>query len=141
MDIRSLMLQFSVSRYRMRGTKPLSYQAADDRFRLLFFEQFLQSYLKIVVLLYADDTVLLAENVNELHELLNEFHNYWKLWKLDANTDKSKIVIFGDRTRNHPDIIFDDKPLEVLDSFKYLGILLSKSRNFHKTKHHVAEQV
>ena len=59
---------------------------------------------------------------------------------MDANTDKSKIVIFGDRTRNHPDIIFDDKPLEVLDSFKYLGVLLPKSRNFHQTKNHVAEQ-
>ena len=82
----------------------------------------------------------ICRKVNELQELLNEFHIYCKLWKLDVNTDKSKIVIFGDRTRNRPDIIFDDKPLEVLDSFKYLGLVLPKSRNSHQTENHVAEQ-
>ena len=46
-----------------------------------------------------------------------------------------KIVIFGDRTRN-ADIIFDDEQ----DSFKYLGVLLPKSHNFHQTKSHIAEQ-
>lgn len=94
----------------------------------------------MIILLYADDAILFAENENVLQELLNEFNNYCKLWKLDVNTEKSKIVIFGDRSKNHTNITFDDKPIEILDSFKYLGVLLPKSRSFHQTKKHIAEQ-
>ena len=100
----------------------------------------MQSYLKIIVILYADDTVLFAENENELQDLLNEFQNYCNIWKLDINTEKTKIVIFGDRTRRHNNILIDNKPIEIVDSFKYLGILLPKTRNFLQTKKHAADQ-
>lgn len=103
-------------------------------------EESLQSYLKLVVLLYADDTILFAESEEELQELLNEFHDYCTLWKLNVNIDKSKIVIFGDRTRLHKNIMINDTPLEIVDSYKYLGVLMPKSRSFHQTKKHAIEQ-
>ena len=90
--------------------------------------------MKIIVILYADDTVLFAENENELQDLLNDFQNYCTIWKLDINTETNKIVIFGDRTRRHNNILIDNKPIESVDSFKYLGILLPKTRNFLQTK-------
>ena len=117
-----------------------SHLSDQDRFGLNFLDETLQSYLKIMVLLYADDTVLFAENENELQDLLNEFQNYCKIWKLDVNVEKTKIVIFGDRTRRHNDILIDSTPLEIVDAFKNLGVLLAKTRNFLQTKKHAADQ-
>ena len=72
-----------------------SHLSDQDRFGLKFLDETLQSYLKIIVLLYADDTVLYAENENELQDLLNEFQNYCNIWKLVINTEKNKIVILA----------------------------------------------
>ena len=50
------------------------------------------------------------------------------------------MVIFGDKSK-HPSLItFNDQPLEVVDCFKYLGVVLPKSRSFYQTKKHVVEQ-
>lgn len=51
-------------------------------------------YLKLYVLLYADDTVVLAESPVELQQALDAMYQYCNLWKLNVNTDKTKIVIF-----------------------------------------------
>ena len=48
----------------------------------------LVSYLKIYVLLYADDKILLAESPEELHE----FILWWLEFKI--NVSKTKVVFF-----------------------------------------------
>ena len=45
-------------------------------------EEKLFVYLKIFILLYADDTVLMAETATDLQTQLNWFCKYCKLWKL-----------------------------------------------------------
>ena len=52
-------------------------------------------YLRLIVLLYADDTVLLANNETDLQRTLDEFDTYCKTWKLNVNIDKTKVVVFG----------------------------------------------
>ena len=90
--------------------------------------------MKLVVLLYADDAVLFAESEEELQQLLNEFQSYCVRWKLNGNPEKSKIVIFGHRSRQRA-FSFNEQPIEVVDSFKNLGVLLPKTRSFsHKKK-------
>ena len=37
------------------------------------------------------------------------------------------IVIFGDRSRHHDNISFNGQPIEIVDCFKYLGVILPKS--------------
>ena len=101
----------------------------------------LQSFLKIVVLLYADDTVLFAESEDEMQLLLNDFSKYCKDWKLNINVDKTKFLIFGDRRRRrNENITLNGSKLENVDAYKYLGIMFSKSRSFNMTKKHVVEQ-
>ena len=51
-------------------------------------------YLKLYQLLYADDTIILAESHVELQAALNTMHLYCKPWKLEVNASKTKIVIF-----------------------------------------------
>ena len=51
-------------------------------------------FLKLFVLLYADDTVIFAENATELQIALNAMFQYCNLWKLKVNSNKTKVVVF-----------------------------------------------
>lgn len=52
------------------------------------------SYLRLYVLLYADDTILLAESETELQRCLDALYSYCDTWGLQINTSKTKIVVF-----------------------------------------------
>lgn len=54
----------------------------------------LDTYLKILILLYADDTVLMSETAERMQQMLNTFNEYCKIWKLHVNADKTKVIIF-----------------------------------------------
>ena len=58
------------------------------------FENDLQIYVKLFTILYADDTVLLAESAEELQSELNYFYEYCEKWNLKVNTNKSKVMFF-----------------------------------------------
>jgi hypothetical protein len=45
-------------------------------------ENVLDIYLKLFIMLYADDTALLAETANNLQAQLDSFYEYCNLWKL-----------------------------------------------------------
>ena len=49
----------------------------------------LDIYLKIFILLYADDTVLMSENVDGMQTMLNVFSEYYNSWKLQVNIAKT----------------------------------------------------
>ena len=54
-------------------------------------------FLKIFVLLYADDTVIFGTDENQFQANLDLFFEYATTWKLDINYDKTKIMTFGTR--------------------------------------------
>ena len=111
-----------------------SFLLRGNNFGQHIFEDSLQCYLKLVVLLYADDRMLFAESIEELQDLLDKFLIYCSQWKLKVNHEKTKVVIFGDKSK-HPSLIkFNDQPLEVVDCFKYLGVILPKQEVFIKPK-------
>ncbi len=60
-------------------------------------------FLRLYILLYADDTILLAENPEDLQKGLNALNNYCTNWDLSVNASKTKIVIFsrGKTRRKH----------------------------------------
>jgi hypothetical protein len=58
------------------------------------FENDLQIDVNLFTILYANDTVLLAESVAELHSELNYFYEYCEKWNLKVNTNKSKVMVF-----------------------------------------------
>ena len=85
------------------------------------------------VLLYADDTIVMAETPDELHYALNAVYNYCSLWKLTVNTSKTKIVIFSrGKVRNVPTFLFGKDTLEVVDDYTYLGTTFNFNGNFKK---------
>ena len=50
---------------------------------------------KMFVLLYADDTMLLAESSDDLQHALNIFEIFCTEWKLTVNIEQTKIIVFG----------------------------------------------
>ena len=55
--------------------------------------------LNMFVLLYADDTIVLAENACELQKALDAVHDYCGMYNLTVNTKKTKIIVFS-RTKS-----------------------------------------
>ncbi len=100
------------------------------------------STLKLFILLYADDAVLLSETREDLQLGLNTLHDYCKRWKMILNTDKTKIVVFraGGRLARLDKWYYGNVELDVVSHFSYLGIVLSQSGSFSRTQQTLAKQ-
>lgn len=88
------------------------------------------SLLKIFILLYADDTVIIAESANDLQEALNTYEQYCENWKLKVNTSKTKIVVFSKGRQPVYNFTFKNEPIEAVNEYTYLGIYFNRSGSF-----------
>ena len=67
----------------------------------------LVSYLKLYILMYADDTVLLAESPGDLQKYLDTPNEYCNNFDLKINTSKTKIFILSrGKLKNIPSFKF-----------------------------------
>ena len=95
-------------------------------------------YIKMYIILYADDTVILAESPRELQMSLDAMQSYCNIWKLNINTSKTKIVIFSrGKVRKYPKFNFRNSSIDVIDNFTYLGIVFNYNGKFGKAKKNV----
>ena len=62
-----------------------------------YTDEEITAYLKLLVLLYADDTVIFGTDPHSFQENLNIFYKYCELGKLQINYNKTKIIISGTR--------------------------------------------
>lgn len=93
----------------------------------------IELYVKLFVLLYADDTIVLAESELELQAALNAVSVYCKDNDLTVSLTKTKVIIFSSgRITKHRDFIFNNKPVEVVDDYIYLGTTFNFNGNFSK---------
>ena len=112
----------------------------NNGFNLELNDDYMDVYLKLIVLLYADDTVIFSKSEDQFVSVFNTFTNHCSPWKLNINYDKTKILVFGDRTRRNRNIGVDHHEIETVDSFKFLGVMFSKNRKFAMAKTHVVIQ-
>jgi len=56
-----------------------------------FRDEMSNNYMKLMVLLYADDTILLSNSAAGLQKALNDLSKYCKEWKLKVNGSKTKL--------------------------------------------------
>lgn len=88
-------------------------------------------FIKLLAILYADDTILMSDDKEKFQELLDSFTRYCNLWKLKINVSKTKVMIFGGNTRsNNATFFLDDEPVEIVREFKYLGTLFTQNGRF-----------
>ena len=90
-------------------------------------------YLEILILLYADDTVIFGTDPNSFQGNLNAFYEYCKLWKLQINFNKTKIMVFGMRNTDNLHFKIGENDISICKEFKYLGVTFSQSRSFYKS--------
>ena len=89
------------------------------------------TYLRILILLYADYVLLISESANGLQNALNAFSLYCKQWKLKVSTNKTKIMVFSKRKFGIDSFfLFDNTKLEICEDISYLGISLNYNGSF-----------
>ena len=93
------------------------------------------TYFKLYILLYADDTVILAENPNDLQASLNEMEKYCDTFDLHINVNKTKILIFSrGKLRKHHIFNFGEHILDTVDEYNYLGLVFNYNAKFKNCK-------
>ena len=96
----------------------------------------LDVFLKLYVLLYADDSILIAESERALQEGLNALESYCKLNNIIVNTDQSKektkvMICSRAKPRTIPNFTYGNDPIEVVFQYTYLGIRFNYNGEFH----------
>jgi hypothetical protein len=95
------------------------------------------TFARLCVLLYADDTVILAESADELQDALDALSAYCKRWDLTVNLSKTNVVIFskGRITTKLPKsgkFLFEGSEVKVVDDYTYLGVIFNYNGSFIK---------
>ena len=88
--------------------------------------------MNLSCLLYADDTIILAETPKELQKV-DAVDSYCQTWHLTVNASKTKTIIFSrGKVRRIPEFVYGGGTLEVVDDFVYLGVRFNYNGNFKK---------
>ena len=78
----------------------------------------LNVFIKLFVILYADDTVILTDTKKGMQNALNIFQSYCEIWKLEVNVNKTKVIIFSKgKIRPKYEFKLQTKTLEIVDSY------------------------
>lgn len=90
--------------------------------------------LNIRLLLYADDIVVLAEDIKTMQKMIKNLEIYCKTWNLEVNLSKSEMVIFrkGGRISKNEQFIFNGEPIRITSEYTYLGVTLTPKMCFSK---------
>ena len=62
------------------------------------------------------------------------------MWKLKVNLSKTKVVVFNSQTNKNLSFHLGGQPIEISKSYKYLGVIFSKSGNFLQARKHIVDQ-
>ena len=87
----------------------------------------------LLALLYADDLALVSTSAAGLQRQLDVLHDYARRWGLTVNVDKTKAVVYkaaSNSVCSNPALVYDGMPIEVVESFKYLGVDLHCTKPF-----------
>ena len=87
--------------------------------------------LKLFTLLYADDTIVLAETERELQSALDAVNEYCNNMHLTVNTQKTKVMIFSrGKVRKYHNFMFDSSIWGVTYEYVYLGVNFTYNTSF-----------
>ena len=96
--------------------------------------------IKLFLIAYADDQVLFATSPASLQSLITDLENYCNMNKLKINSRKTKIMIFekSSRQTSYNFYIYNER-IEIVNSFRYLGILFFRNGNWYRTQKCISE--
>ena len=110
-------------------------------FYIIYANDLSEVVKKCEIALYADDTVLFTSNpdfgkaTSDLQEDINSLSDWCNNNGIMANTDKTKVMVFGNPTVlkkvSQPKIMLNGVPLQVVSEYKYLGVTLDNYLTFN----------
>ena len=88
--------------------------------------------IQIMILLFADDVLLLSHTIIGLQQQLNILHDTANRLGLVVNMDKSKIIVFrkGGYLSARERWVYNGQILEIVNQYKYLGVYFSTGLSF-----------
>ena len=90
-------------------------------------------FINMYTLLYADDTLILAESPTELQSALNEVSVFCDTWGLSINKTKTNVVIFSKGfVRTKYNFKIGNIDVATVSEYPYLGILFNFKGKFNK---------
>ena len=89
--------------------------------------------MKLYILLYADDTIIMADSPDDLQATLNGLYDYCKAWSLSVNISKTKVVIFSKgKVRRFPKFYLGKEEVDVAYDYVNLGVTFNYNGTFTK---------
>ena len=84
---------------------------------------------------YADDTVLISDDEQNLHEMIVSLKNESEVRELNINKQKTKLMVFS-KSRNVPtsNIYLDNEKIKQVQGFEYLGSIITSDVKCDKDK-------
>ena len=95
--------------------------------------------IQLFLLLFADDAAVFTQDPQSLQLILNDIEQYCNMWKLKLNVNKTKIMILENGRHTNYDFFLYNTRVEVVKSFKYLGVYLHKNGKWNRTQSHIAQ--
>ena len=89
--------------------------------------------LNLSVLMYADDTVIMAENEHDMQMNIDLLNDYCKCNKLNVTISKTKSMVFArykTMLHNIPTFTFGNIDLEHIEDYIYLGVCFNWNGSF-----------
>ena len=110
----------------------------------IIFMNDIKNNLESEVLIFADDTTLLASGLNteqtssQLNRDLTKIQLWSSTWKVKFNAEKSKNMVFSNKQLlNIPTILFNNTNIERVTSHRHLGVYLTTSLDWSLHVHHI----
>ena len=95
--------------------------------------------LQIFLLMFADDAILFSQNPQALQSMLNDIQLYCETWGLRLKVNKNKMMIFENGRHTTHNFFINNQPIEIVSSFKYLGVYFHKNGNWYRTQKRIAQ--
>ena len=91
-------------------------------------ETYLLGGVRKGVMVYADDTTVVCETLNNLNKCIAIIENYCDLYDIKINAKKTKWMQFGDsKSIVEPIVRVNGEILEKVEQFKFLGVIISSN--------------
>ena len=101
-----------------------------------------ESYPNINMLLFADDLVLLGDNVGHVQQLLNNLSEFCSKFGLSVNLEKTKFMVFrnGGIVKDNEKVYLDGKRIPLASYYKYLGVIISSRLSWTPAQKTLSQQ-
>jgi len=81
--------------------------------------------VRIPILMFADDMVLMAESEEELEGMMERVKDFCDQWRLEVNTGKTKVMVVCQDGGQVASVHYGDEELECVREFTYLGTMFT----------------